>query len=108
MIEGSLEWRRIGLAVPKIVSEASAEYLGDQDALGQWLEARVRKEHDHFTLSKALFDSWRFWAGQRNLPVGTEIELVASLKDRGFEKDRREYGRGFKGIQLKTVSEMEV
>jgi P4 family phage/plasmid primase-like protien len=38
MIDGCLEWQKIGLAPPKIVTDATDEYFNDQDTLKQWLE----------------------------------------------------------------------
>jgi putative DNA primase/helicase len=108
MIDGYLEWQRIGLNVPKIVRDASAEYFSDQDTLRDWLEARTVAEHDQFTLSTALFGSWKQWCEIRNLPIGTVNALVEGLKERGFEKKNKEHGRGFIGIRLKSPSEMEI
>jgi putative DNA primase/helicase len=94
--------------VPKIVRDATDEYFADQDAIGEWLEARTVAQPGFFTLTNGLFGSWRQWCEPRNLPAGTETSFADSLKERGFDKDRRKYGRGFKGIRLKSVSEMEV
>ena len=38
MLDGCLEWRRVGLVVPTIVRDATDEYLADQDTLAQWIE----------------------------------------------------------------------
>jgi putative DNA primase/helicase len=108
MIDGCLEWRRIGLQVPKIVRDATDEYFADQDALGEWLEGRTVAKSGAFTLSNHLFGNWRDWCEPRNLAAGTETAFVDSLKERGFEKKRKEYGRGFLGIRLKSASEADV
>jgi putative DNA primase/helicase len=111
MINGCLAWRREGLKVPKVVREATDGYFADQDAIGEWLEAQTTTQHDVFTLTKHLFASWRQWCEPRNLPLGTETAFTDTLKERGrdlgFEKKRREHGRGFVGIRLKSASEME-
>jgi putative DNA primase/helicase len=108
IIDGCLEWRRVGLAVPQIIRDTTDEYLSDQDSLGEWLEGCTIREHDRFTLSTHLFGSWKLWCESRNLPVGTETAFVDVLKDRGYEKARKTHGRGFLGIRLTTVSETEV
>jgi putative DNA primase/helicase len=38
MIEGCLEWQRIGLAPPKSVTDATESYLESQDLLGEWID----------------------------------------------------------------------
>jgi putative DNA primase/helicase len=37
-VDGCLEWQRIGLAPPKIVTDAADEYFDDQDVIKQWIE----------------------------------------------------------------------
>jgi putative DNA primase/helicase len=108
MIEGCLEWQRIGLAPPESVRNASKDYFEDQDVLGEWLEARVACDPGNFVTSTQLFSSWKQWCEQRNQFIGTETTFVSNLKDRGFKQARRAFGRGFENIRLKTVSEMEV
>jgi hypothetical protein len=41
-----------------------------------------------------------------HMTIARAVEAPStSLKDRGIEQDRRKYGRGFKGIKLKDVSD---
>jgi putative DNA primase/helicase len=98
-IDGCLEWQRIGLAPPDIVRNATDEYLAEQDALGQWLEdcANCNAGQFAFTPSSSLFASWKPWCERQNLKPGSENIFVEALKERGFPKLRRSYGRGFTG-----------
>jgi hypothetical protein len=68
----------------------------------QWIEDCINPEAgpQSFALSSLLFASWKGWCEQRNLKPGTEKLFAEALKDKGFQKDRRDYGRGFKGIAL--------
>jgi putative DNA primase/helicase len=100
MIDGCLEWKGRGLMVPKIVSEATNEYLTDQDTLAQWIDEWL-VDRDGFVLTRDLFSSWKRWCEERNLSAGTETAFADSLKDRNYVKDRKEWGRGFSGIALK-------
>jgi putative DNA primase/helicase len=101
-IDGCLWWQKIGLASPAAILDATREYFEDQDVIGQWIEDRINPEAgpQSFTLSSLLFASWKGWCEQRNLKPGTEKLFAEALKDKGFQKDRRDYGRGFKGIAL--------
>ena len=38
MIEGCLEWQRIGLSPPKAVTDATERYLESEDMLGEWMD----------------------------------------------------------------------
>jgi putative DNA primase/helicase len=105
MVDGCLEWQRHGLLVPNIVRKATDDYLTDQDALGQWADEWIEREPDAFTLTRALFASWKQWCVERNLSAGTETAFTQSLKGRGYEQHRKEFGRGFKDIVLKAADE---
>jgi putative DNA primase/helicase len=100
-IDGCLEWQRIGLAPPAIVRNATNEYFEDQDIIGQWMEDRITRKDDAFTVSSMLFASWKAWCEGRSLKWGSEKTFVEALKDRGFMRGRRDYGRGFEGIAMR-------
>jgi putative DNA primase/helicase len=102
MVEGCLEWKCTGLMVPKIVRDATDDYLDDQDTIGQWADEWLAPDALAFSLTRLLFKSWKLWCEERNLTPGTETAFADSLKDRGYEHKRKEYGRGFKGITLKA------
>jgi putative DNA primase/helicase len=103
MVDGCLEWQRDGLAVPHRVRQASDDYFAGQDTLEQWIEDCLDVGDPRaFTTTRVLFTSWKGWTEQRNMHVGTEMAFVASLIERGFEQRRMEYGRGFKGLELKS------
>jgi putative DNA primase/helicase len=78
MVDGCLEWQRVGLVVPTIVRDATKEYLADQDVLTQWADENLVKDGNGFVLTRVLFASWKLWAGERNLAIGTEITFSDS------------------------------
>jgi putative DNA primase/helicase len=104
MVDGCLEWRRVGLMVPDKVRVATEDYLADQDVLGQWADEWIELDKGPFAFVKTreLFTSWKMWCEPRNLNPGTETAFADSLKDRGYEQKRTEKARGFKGIALKS------
>ena len=102
LVDGCLEYQRDGLDVPEIVRKASDEYFADQDVIEQWITDWVdARDPDAFTPSRQLFASYKGWAEQRNLRVGTETAFVQSLVDKGYRKERTKKARGFNGIRLK-------
>jgi hypothetical protein len=44
MIEGCLEWQRMGLTPPAAVTKATTEYLEAQDALSAWIDERCARD----------------------------------------------------------------
>jgi putative DNA primase/helicase len=101
MIDGSLEWHRVGLMVPDAVRNATDSYFDDQDTVAQWIEDWIVRDVYAFTTTTKLFKCWKLWCERTNNFCGTERAFSDDLEDHGFERDRRKYGRGFKGIALR-------
>jgi putative DNA primase/helicase len=101
-IDGCLEWQKLGLAPPPIVRHVTNEYFEDQDIIGEWIEdcVNLKAGPQAFTPSSMLFTSWKVWCEGLNLKPGSEKAFTEALKDRGFKKERKAYGRGFAGIAL--------
>jgi putative DNA primase/helicase len=97
-----MEWRRFGLLPPRIVIEATANYLEAEDAIAAWLEDCCERA-ETFTTSTCLFRSWSDWATTNGELVGSVKRLVAALEGRGFTPGRRNFGRGFEDIKLKPT-----
>ena len=102
-IDGCLEWQRIGLTPPSSVRKTTDEYFCDQDNIGEWIEDCAKSRSRCFRLRAYLgaVRSWKGWCERQNLKPGSEKTFVEALRDRGFEKHRRDHGRGFVGISLK-------
>jgi putative DNA primase/helicase len=104
-LDGCLEWQRIGLAPPKIVTEATDAYFNDQDTIKEWLEDCTQDGGPYaFTATGQLFASWKTWCDQRNLKTGAVNLLSDALTDRGFTRKKGTGGvRGFSGLVIKPV-----
>jgi putative DNA primase/helicase len=103
-LDGCLEWQRIGLDPPAIVTEATDEYFEDQDTTRQWLEDCTTDAGPFaFTPTAQLFTSWREWCTERNLQPGTGQAFTDGLADRGYVRKRGTGGgRGFRNLSLKN------
>ena len=99
MIDGCLEWQRIGLNPPKSVTEATKEYLAEEDAHSQWINECCVKSG--WGSSASLFGSWRVWAEARGERVGTSKGLSEALKKQGFKKEDFRTERGFNGLHVR-------
>jgi putative DNA primase/helicase len=103
MIDGCLEWQRIGLAPPAIVLDATKSYFADQDMLQQWLDDCI-EDGGQFAFSRTteLFASWKAWCETRNAKPGSAQTLSESLADRGLVKKRNNVGQqGFRNLTIK-------
>ena len=101
MIEGCLEWQRIGLAPPEAVTKATADYMTSEDSLGIWLADRCEDNRASWTSTKGLFDSWKLWAEGAGDYVGSQKRFSQNLEAKGYIPARTNQTRGFQGIKLK-------
>ena len=88
MIAGCLEWQSIGLAPPKAVTDATAEYFESEDAFGLWFKECCAESKNAVTASYILFKSWTTWADQAGEFVGSQKRFSQTLSSRGYEKTR--------------------
>jgi P4 family phage/plasmid primase-like protien len=101
MVDGCLEWQRDGLDIPEVVRKASDQYFSNEDTLEQWLADCVDANDPRaFTTTRVLYTSWKIWSEARGMSAGTERAFSDSLEEKGYERDRMEYGRGFKRLRL--------
>jgi putative DNA primase/helicase len=104
LVDGCLEWQRIGLSPPPMVTDATAAYFDDQDLIKQWLEDCTKDGGPFaFTLTTQLFASWRHWCEERHMERGSLEALSSTLQDRGFTKKRD--GRGRRGFARLAISQ---
>jgi putative DNA primase/helicase len=101
-LDGCGEWRRIGLAPPDLVTEATKSYFDDQDVLSEWLEDCTADGGPFaFTASTQLYASWKQWCDERGMEPGSVKALSDGLTDRGYIPKRTKRGRGFHSLVLK-------
>ena len=103
MINGCLEWQRVGLAPPRIVVDATEEYFSEQDALQQWLDD-CTEDCGEFAFARTadLFASRKRCLEDHNIKASSEQAFAAALIDKGFTKRRDNSGqRGFRRLTIK-------
>jgi P4 family phage/plasmid primase-like protien len=101
MCEGCLEWHEKGLAPPRVVTDATAAYLAEEDVLALWIEECCETgNRNYWELSARLWGSWKAWAERRNEDVGSQKSLGTALDELGYPQSRSQDARGHKGIQL--------
>jgi putative DNA primase/helicase len=101
MIDGCLEWQRIGLAPPTAVTKATSDYMTSEDSLGIWLTDRCENDRATWTSTKSLFESWTTWAESAGDYIGSQKRFSQNLEARGYLPTRTNQMRGFQGIGLK-------
>jgi P4 family phage/plasmid primase-like protien len=84
MLDGCLQWRRNGLHPPTLITEATMKYLQGEDYIGQWLAERTVSSADGRVKHGDLFESWRHFAEQNNIPVNSTRWLTNQLESHGL------------------------
>ena len=104
MVEGCVDWQTNGLLRPAVVAEATSEYFGMQDILGQFLEEECDCDPGNDwkkTPSGELFEAWTKYAKAAGEDAKSQKSFSEELKRRGFTLDKGSKGRRYTvGIRL--------
>lgn len=99
-MDGSKIWYEQGLQPPKVVTQATADYLASEDSISLWLQDCCATESTAWEPSADLWRSWKAWAEHANEEVGTRKRFGQALVDHGLNGERRHAGRGHLGVRL--------
>ena len=108
MIDGCLDWQQNGLVRPKSVLDATSEYFGAQDVVGQFLDEECDFEPGNTWRTVAageLFAAWSNYAKAAGESPGTQKGFADILERRGLEKHRTKHARMYVGVRLKPAAE---
>ena len=86
LIEGCLEYRRMGLAPPQSVVDATDEYFKDEDSVASWVEERCEVSVGLKDSALRLFASWRHYAEKAGLFPGNTKRFKAELNRPGIAR----------------------
>jgi putative DNA primase/helicase len=102
MIDGSLEWKRIGLRPPQAVIDATNLYLETEDSIGTWIAERCECKASYQDTAASLFSSWKAWTELNGEPAGSQKQFAERLQTRGLEQVRigHTQARGYRGIRI--------
>ena len=103
MVEGARLWHSAGTAPPAAVRDMTAEYLSDQDLIGQWLDDRCERATDAFERSGDLHRNYAEWCERQGTKAKSNMALSAHLVSAGFLKKATMVGKYFYGLRLKVT-----
>jgi putative DNA primase/helicase len=109
-VDGCLEWQRIGLAPPAVVTAATDDYFAGEDSFGQWLEDKCDVDPGNankWDRGSDLFDDWSAYAATGGDRGGTRKAFNSLMISRGFTACRMGHTqqRCFSGVRLKLQPE---
>ncbi len=100
MIEGCLNWQKVGLQPPPVVTDATSEYFEEQNTFQQWLNSCCEIGMSKTDTSARLFGSWKRWCESNGEKAGSSKAFAERLKTAHFKKDDTRTERRFKGLSL--------
>jgi putative DNA primase/helicase len=98
-IEGSRKWAESGLAIPAAITEASREYMAEQDDIGLWVSSCCEKVKGSRELASSLFASFDTWKQRNGENAGSAKTFLQRL-ERTYDKKRVTRGMEFIGLRL--------
>jgi P4 family phage/plasmid primase-like protien len=101
LIEGCLQWQKMGLALPECMREDTQNYRHEQDVVGRFIDEEC-VVGEEFTAAKKLtyicFKEWAEDAGEHYTMTQVEFNEKMLYK---FAEGRSKNGRFWKGFRLK-------
>lgn len=109
LVQGCLEWQRMGLNPPAIVRHATQEYREEEDYLGQFLKEMCSIRASRQVTIDAFYRTYALWCTENGVhPLG-KITLGKEIFERfnGLKRYRSDGKARWRGIGLRK-SDMEV
>lgn len=103
VIQGAKQYASKGLTPPKVVADATSEYLDHEDVVKQWLAECCEHGAGFNASSEELFASWTSYALGGHERVGHQRDLNDKLRAMGFELRHTKHGSRWSCIQLKRL-----
>jgi|GEM_PF-911450 len=104
-VQGCLDWQRVGLNPPDIVSNATEDYRRSEDILGRFLaDCCVRSLAVSVRFSK-LYESLEQWANDSGDFLPSKRAAGMWLDENGFERYSAN-GRCYRGLMLNAASDV--
>ena len=100
-VEGCIQWRAVGLGMPKAIEEAVKEYQSSMDTFQHFLDDICETGDNHKESSQRLYDAYKIWAQNSGMrfPM-TQPVFNSTLAQRGFTPKRTSRSNVWLGLQL--------
>jgi putative DNA primase/helicase len=102
LLEGTERWKRERLKAPAIVLNATDEYRGEMDVIGNFLKERCVQQKDVSIRIRELYKAYSGWCGENNEHACSERFFSLRLKEIGFEQTRTSEARFWSGLALRV------
>jgi len=101
LLDGAQRWRKERLLAPDVVLNATDEYRGEMDVIGNFLKERCFIEHDKTIRIRELYKAYSDWCDDNNEHAVSERFFSMRLKDMGYDQYRTAEARFWVGVALR-------
>jgi putative DNA primase/helicase len=105
LVQGVLDWQRIGLAPPKAVIEQTRSYRLAEDVVAAFLDECTTRHAQARVAAGALYSAYKTWADSNGHKAVRGNDFAAEIEGRGFERTRASDGRYYSGLALRTTED---
>jgi putative DNA primase/helicase len=102
LVEGARRWKEKGLQTPEDILNATDEYRGEMDVLGNFIKERCIQIDGVSIKARELFKAYQEWCDENNEHACSERFLGLRLKELHIQQKRLTDGRYWVGIALKA------
>ena len=88
LLEGVAVWKREGLKVPFAISNATDEYRGEMDVIGNFFKERCTVKDGLSIRIRELYKAYADWCDENNEHTVSERFFSLRLKEMSFEQSR--------------------
>ncbi len=103
IVDGARLWREVGTSPPQCVLDLTAEYLSDQDEMGQWIEERCQRVATASERSGDLHRDYAAWCERQGGRPRSNRAFSMHLVSAGFRRDKTMIGKVFHGLRLRGL-----
>lgn len=103
-IDGARKWAESGLAIPRVVTEASNEYMAEQNDLKLWLDECCEQSPNLRQGVNHLYQSFSVWK-QSNGEHAPSVKSFSQRLERIHKKTRTRSGVSFEGIKVRLFED---
>jgi putative DNA primase/helicase len=100
LLEGTGRWKREGLSAPAAILNATNEYRGEMDVIGNFLKECCAVKEGATIRIRELFKAYVGWCDDNNEHAVSERVFFLRLKEMGYEQTRTAEARFWSGLVL--------
>lgn len=98
-IEGARKWAASGLAIPPTVTQASQDYMSEQNDMEQWIADCCVRLPQAVAATSVLYRSFAKWK-EANGEHAPSVRSFSQRLERMFKRVRTAHVRGFAGLTI--------